>query len=68
MTMKWVAAVMLMLAVAVSTFELKCVASERTGPSPAASAGPYGEAPEPDLPSAFELDDREAASIPVLTH
>ncbi len=65
---KWIAAAMLTLAVAVSTFELSCVASERTGQSPAASAGPYGDPMAPDLPDASELDDREPASVPVLTY
>ncbi len=68
MMMKWIAAAMLMLAVAVSTFELSCVASERTAQAPAASAGAYSDPPGPDLPSAFELEDREPASMPVLTH
>jgi len=68
MMMKWIAAAMLMLAVAVSTFELSCVASERTGESPAASTGAYSDPTEPHLPSASELDDRAPASMPVLTH
>jgi hypothetical protein len=67
MMMKWIAAAMLMLAVAVSTFELSCVASERAEQSPAASAGAYSEPATPDLPSGSELDEREPASIPVLT-
>ena len=68
MMTKWTAAAMLMLAVAVSTFELKCVASERAEQSPAASPGAYSDPTEPQLPSASELEDREPASIPVLTH
>jgi hypothetical protein len=67
MMIKWIAAAMLTLAVAVSTFELSCVASERTGESPAAAARSYGDPAGPDLPSTFELDDREPASMPVLT-
>ena len=67
MKMKWAAAAMLMLAVAVSTFELSCVASERTGQSPAAAARAYGDPAAPELPSAFELDELEPASMPVLT-
>jgi hypothetical protein len=67
MTMKWIAAAMLTLAVAVSTFELSCVASERPGQSPAAAARSYGVPAGPDVPSTFEVDDREPASMPVLT-
>jgi hypothetical protein len=67
MMMKWIAAAMLTLAVAVSTFELSCVASERTWESPAASAGAYRDPTEPDVPSTSELDEREPASMPVLT-
>ena len=66
MIMKWIAAAMLTLAVAVSTFELSCVASERTAESPSASAGAY-RTTEPDVPSTFEVDEREPASMPVLT-
>ena len=65
--MKWIAAAMLTLAVAVSTFELSCVASERTGDSPAAAGRSYGSVAAPDLPSAFELEDREPALMPALT-
>ena len=68
MTMKWIAAAMLTLAVAVSTFELSCVASERTAQSPSASAPAYPDPAGPDLPSAYELEEREPASLPVLTH
>ena len=67
MTMKWIAAAMLTLAVAISTFELSCVASERAEHSPAASAGTYRDSTEADLPSASELDERQPASMPVLT-
>jgi len=67
MMMKGIAAAMLTLAVAVSTFELSCVASERTAESPAASARTYGEAAGPELPSASELEERELGSVPVLT-
>ena len=67
MMVKWIAAAMLTLAVAVSTFELSCVASERTEESPAAAARAYGDLAAPDLPSASELDDRELGSMPVLT-
>ena len=67
MMMKWIAAAMLTLAVAVSTFELSCVASERAHESPAASAGAYSDPVVPDVPSASELDEREPASMPVLT-
>jgi hypothetical protein len=66
MMTKWIAAAMLTLAVAVSTFELSCVASERTAESPAASAGAYRPT-EPEVPSTSELDEREPASMPVLT-
>jgi hypothetical protein len=68
MMMKWVAAAMLTLAAAVSTFELSCVASERTEESPAAAARANGDGARPELPSAAELDDREPGSMPVLTH
>ena len=68
MMMKWIAAAMLTLAVAVSTFELSCVASEHAQESPAASAGAAYSDPEvSDLPTASELDEREPASMPVLT-
>ncbi len=67
MMMKWIAAAMLTLAVAVSTFELSCVASERAGESPAASVGAYSDPMATDLPSASELDERAPASMPVLT-
>ena len=68
MMMKWIAGAMLMLAVAVSTVELTCVASERTVEAPAASASPSSEPTGPDLPSAFELEDGGPSSMPVLTH
>lgn len=67
MTVKWIAAAMLMLAVAVSTFELSCVASERPEEFPAAAGRAHGDAAGPDLPSASELEDRELGSMPVLT-
>lgn len=67
MMTKWIAAAMLTLAVAVSTFELSCVASERAVESPAASAGAYSDGAVPELPSGSELDEREPASMPVLT-
>ena len=65
--MKWAAAATLTLAVAVSTFELSCVASEHGQESPAASAGAYSDPVVPDLPSGSELDELEPASMPVLT-
>jgi len=65
---KWIAAAMLTLAVAVSAFELSCVASERTGESPAVSASVSGAPMGPDLPNASELEDRAPASMPVLTY
>lgn len=68
MMKKWIAAAALMLVVAVSTVELSCVASEQTGESPAASAGTYSDPTGPDLLSASELDEREPASVPVLTY
>lgn len=67
MTMKWIAAVMLMLAVAVSTFELSCVASEQTAEVSAASASLSSSPTEPELPSASELEELEPVSTPVLT-
>jgi len=67
MMMKWISAAMLTLAVAGSTFELACVASERAEDAPAASAGAYSDPPVTDLPSGSELDEREPGSIPVLT-
>ena len=67
MMMKWIAAAMLTLAVAVSTFELSCVASEHAQESPAASTGAYSDPAVLDVPSASELDEREPASMPVLT-
>ena len=68
MIMKWIAAAMLTLAVAVSSFELSCVASERSGDdSPAAAGRAYVDPTGPDLPSAHELEDRVPASMPVLT-
>ena len=67
MIMKWIAAAVLTLAVAVSTFELSCVASERTADFPAAAAPVYGESAPPELPTASELEDRELQSMPVLT-
>jgi hypothetical protein len=67
MIMKWIAAAMLTLAVAVSSFELSCVASERSGESPAAAGPAYVDPAGPDLPSAHELEDRVPASMPVLT-
>lgn len=67
MMLKWIAAATLTLAVAVSTFDLSCVASERTGESPAAAGPAYGDPAGPDLPSASELEDRDPASMPVLT-
>jgi hypothetical protein len=67
MMVKWVAVAMLTLAAAASTFELSCVASERPEESPAAAARAGGDAAAPELPSAFEVDDRELGSMPVLT-
>ena len=67
MMMKWIAAAMLTLAVAVSTFELSCVASEHAQESPAASAGAYSDPAVSDVPSASELDERQPTSMPVLT-
>ena len=67
MIVKWIAAAMLTLAVAVSTFELSCVASERIADSPAAAGPAYGDAAQPELPTASELEDRELQSMPVLT-
>jgi hypothetical protein len=58
---------MLTLVVAVSTFELSCVASEPTAESPAAAGRTYDEPAVPELPSASELEDREPGSMPVLT-
>ena len=67
MMTKWLAAAMLTLAAAASTFELSCVASERTEESPAAAARVNVDAAAPELPSASEVDDRELGSMPVLT-
>jgi hypothetical protein len=67
MMVKWIAAAMLTLAAAVSTFELSCVASERGPESPAAAARSYDAPAGPELPSASEVEDRELGSMPVLT-
>lgn len=67
MMRKWIAAAMLTLAVAVSTFELSCVASEHAQESPAASTGATSAPAVSDLPTASELDELEPASMPVLT-
>jgi hypothetical protein len=67
MMIKWIATAMLTLAVAVSTFELSCVASERVGESPASASPASMDVARPDLPSAYELEEREPASMPVLT-
>jgi len=66
MNLKWLAAAMLVLAVAVSTYELSWRVSGPRAHSPA-SARSHGNPIGPDLPSASELDETAPASSPVLT-
>jgi hypothetical protein len=66
MKLKWLAAAMFILAVAVSTYELSWRLS---GPRahPSASVRSYGHPIGPDLPNASELDETAPATSPVLT-
>ena len=62
MKLRWVLASLVAVALVVATLELSCVAGERLAASPAAPAGLFTGAVEPELPGVPETGEVESAS------